>query len=216
VLDIPRMGCINIHGSLLPRWRGAAPIHRAILAGDSETGVTIMQMNAGLDTGDMLLKRAIPITPEDTTETIHDQLAELGAQALLETLEGLASGTIRPEAQDDELANYADKLSKEESLIDWQQPAEAIARKIRAFNPWPVAQTPYEGRNIRIWMATPLDSTHSAQPGTVMAESAEGIDIAAGEGILRVTVIQMPGGKPMSAQDFLNGRTLLDQQLGQG
>jgi methionyl-tRNA formyltransferase len=215
VLDTPSMGCINIHGSLLPRWRGAAPIHRAILDGDTETGVTIMQMNAGLDTGDMLLKKQVPITNQSTTAEIHDQLAEVGAQALVETLDGLTSGTITPEKQDDSLANYAEKLSKDEAKIDWSRSATEISRQVRAFNPWPVAQTPYEGQNIRIWMAHAIEGNSPATPGTAVAESNEGIDIATGSGLLRVTQLQMPGGKPMSVQDFLNGRSLLNQQLGQ-
>ena len=208
VLDIPRLGCLNIHASLLPRWRGAAPIHRAILAGDTHTGVTIMQMDAGLDTGDMLLKREVAIEPLDNGQMLHDRLAVLGAEALLEAIDGLLAGSISPEPQDGALANYAEKLAKAEADIDWGESAEAIARRVRAFNPWPVAQTRLKGEPLRIWSALPLNGAASAEPGCVVAESAEGIDIACGEGVLRVESLQLPGGRPLAARDFLNGRTL--------
>jgi len=214
VLDTPKHGCLNIHGSILPRWRGAAPIHRAILAGDEETGITIMQMNAGLDTGDILLIKSLPIGPKDTTAILHDQLAELGASALIETLELLAEGKLDPQVQDDSLTTYADKLAKEEGIIDWSEPAEAIARRIRAFNPWPVAQTTHGDKMLRLWMAEALDQAASAEPGKVIAESKQGIDVACGEGTLRITQLQLPGGKPMHIPAFLNGRTLLNEQLG--
>lgn len=214
VLDMPRLGCLNIHGSLLPRWRGAAPIQRSIMVGDQETGVTIMQMNAGLDTGDMLLKKAIPITGQDTSASLHDQLAELGAVALLEVLEGLSSGAIKAEAQDESLVTYAEKLTKAEAVIDWSQPAEVISRQIRGLNPWPVAQTSHQCQPLRIWMAQSLNAHQAVNPGTVVLEGPEGIDVATGDGLLRVTRLQLPGGKPLDARDFLNGRSLLNEQLG--
>jgi len=214
VLDMPRLGCLNIHGSLLPRWRGAAPIQRSIMVGDQETGVTIMQMNAGLDTGDMLLKKVIPITDQDTSASLHDQLAELGAAALLEVLDRLSMGDITAEVQDESLVTYADKLSKAEAVIDWSQSADEISRQIRGLNPWPVAQTSHQGEPLRVWMARSIKANHEANPGTVVFEGPEGIDVATGEGLLRVTRLQLPGGKPLDARDFLNGRSLLNEQLG--
>jgi len=214
VLNTPAMGCLNIHASLLPRWRGAAPIQRAILEGDSETGVTIMQMDVGLDTGDMLYKLSTPITPEDTAQRLHDRLAELGARAITEALEGLQAGTLAAEKQDDELANYAKKLHKGEAAIDWSQSAAQIARQVAAFNPWPVAQTPWQGEMLRIWEARALDETASATPGSVIHADKQGIDIACGEGVLRVLTLQRPGGKPLSAVNFLNANKLDGVVLG--
>lgn len=211
VLDIPRLGCLNIHGSLLPRWRGAAPIQRAILAGDAETGITIMQMDAGLDTGDMLLKRTVPIVPGQTAQMLHDELAAAGAEALLEAIEGLLAGRLRPEPQDAAQATYAEKLHKEEAEIDWTQPADVLARRVCAFNPWPVAQTRRGGEPLRLWEARAIDG--EAPPGKVVAEGPEGIDIACGRGLLRVTRLQLPGGRPLAARDFLNGRTLAGEVL---
>jgi methionyl-tRNA formyltransferase len=207
VLDAPRLGCVNIHASLLPRWRGAAPIQRAILAGDQESGVTIMQMEAGLDTGPMLLTLKTPIQAEDTGGSLHDRLADLGATALLQALPGIADGSLQPEQQDDSQANYASKLDKQESRIDWSQPAEAIARQVRAFNPWPVAQCDYAGKVMRIWQAVPL-SDLQADPGQVIATGKAGIDVGSGEGVLRITELQMPGKRAMSAADFLNANNL--------
>lgn len=208
VLDTPRLGCINIHASLLPRWRGAAPIQRAILAGDSESGVTIMQMEAGLDTGPMLHTLSCPIHADDTGGSLHDRLAELGARALLEVLPKLAAGELVPETQDDALANYATKLDKQESHIDWSQPAVQIDRKIRAFNPWPVAQTDYQGRVMRIWESQVVDTAVTAPPGTVLAAAKEGIDVATGQGLLRIRKLQMPGKRAMAAVDFLNAHAV--------
>ena len=211
VLDIPRLGCLNIHASLLPRWRGAAPIQRAILAGDAETGITIMQMDAGLDTGDMLLQRTVPIVPGQTAQMLHDALAAAGAEALLEAIEGLLAGRLRPEPQDAAQATYAEKLHKEEAEIDWTQPADVLARRVCAFNPWPVAQTRRGGEPLRLWEARAIDG--EGPPGKVVAEGPEGIDIACGRGLLRVTRLQLPGGKPLAARDFLNGRTLAGEVL---
>ncbi|MCG5501734.1 methionyl-tRNA formyltransferase [Ectothiorhodospira lacustris] len=216
VLDIPRLGCVNIHASLLPRWRGAAPIQRALAEGDERTGVTLMQMAAGLDTGDMLRKGECPITPADTAQTLHDQLAVMGAKLLLPSLDDLAAGRIRPEPQDESQATYARKLDKAEALLDWSRPAAALDRCIRAFNPWPVAQTLYQGQPLRLWMSRVLPAAAvDVLPGTVVAEGPEGIDVATGEGILRITCLQLPGGKPLAAAAFLNARSLLGTCLGQ-
>lgn len=210
VLDAPRLGCINIHASLLPRWRGAAPIQRAILAGDDESGVTIMQMEAGLDSGPMLHILKTPILLDDTGGSLHDRLAELGARALLESLSGIADGSLRPQVQDDSLATYAKKLDKQESLIEWTLPADAIERQVRAFNPWPVAQCRFEGQVMRIWSARPLQTQApaAAAPGSVVAAGKAGIDVATGSGLLRITQLQMPGKRVMSAADFLNAHSV--------
>ena len=212
VLQAPRLGCINIHASLLPRWRGAAPIQRAILAGDAETGVTIMQMDEGLDTGDMLLKQTCPIDREDTAQTLHDRLAGIGATAVIEVLDQLSAGTATPEKQDDSLSNYAAKLSKTEALIDWQQPAYRIERLAHAFNPWPVAQTELGEQMLRIWQARSLDGETTDKPsGTVIKADKLGIDVATGDGVLRILSAQLPGGKPLAAVDLLNARKELKQ-----
>jgi methionyl-tRNA formyltransferase len=217
VLDLPEYGCLNVHGSLLPRWRGAAPVQRAIEAGDTETGVTIMQMAAGLDTGDMLYKTHCPITAGDGGQRIHDCLAAQGAEALLATLDLLCAGKLQPEVQDDAAATYAHKLSKAEAEIDWSQPAAQIERKIRAFDAWPTAFSLYQGKPIRFFAASlPGGKSESADPsnispcGTVVAESRDGIDIVAGDGErVRIHHLQMAGGKRMSAADFVNARTLM-------
>lgn len=214
VLDIPRHGCLNVHASLLPRWRGAAPIQRAILAGDAETGVTIMQMAAGLDTGDMLARHPCPIGPGDSAAMLHDRLARLGAEALLATLDDLAAGRLAPEPQDERLATYATKLTKDEAEIDWQQSAAAIDRTVRAYNPWPVAFTRLGGEPLRIWEARPLAEDAGTEPGTVVVEGANGIDVASGSGRLRILRLQLPGGKPLAAREFLNGRSLEGVVLG--
>lgn len=208
VLSIPRLGCVNVHASLLPRWRGAAPIQRAILAGDRETGITIMQMDEGLDTGDMLLKHTTPIDNTDTAQTLHDRLAVMGADALMQALHLITEGTIERKPQNDTLATYAEKIHKAEARIDWQQSAYDIHRKVRAFNPWPVAQGVMGDRTIRIWDAEVLPQDKDAAPGTVIAESRDGIDVMAGEGILRITRLQLPGGKPMAVTDFINAQSL--------
>ena len=214
VLNIPRSGCLNIHASLLPRWRGAAPLQRAILAGDSETGITLMQMDEGLDTGAMLLKKTCPIHADDTAQTLHDRLAPLGAQALLEGLMQLEAGTLQPEQQLEAQANYAKKLSKAEALLDWHADAAQLQRQIHAFNPWPVAQTQYGNDMLRIWAAHALNDTATAAPGTVLRTCPDGIDVATGNGILRITQLQLPGGRAMSAADFIHAHTLTGVVLG--
>ncbi|MTC59925.1 methionyl-tRNA formyltransferase [Providencia rustigianii] len=206
VLDIPRLGCLNVHGSLLPRWRGAAPIQRSIWAGDHETGVTIMQMDAGLDTGDMLYKATCPITPEDTSATLYEKLAITGPQALIHTVNLLSIGKCTPEKQDDTLANYAEKLSKEEARIDWQQSAKQIERCIRAFNPWPMSYFMVQEQLIKVWQAEVIDQVHNHLPGTIISADKKGICVATGMGILNITQLQPPGKKAMSVQDILNSR----------
>ncbi|MES9902552.1 MAG: methionyl-tRNA formyltransferase [Sedimenticola sp.] len=214
VLDAPRLGCINIHASLLPRWRGAAPIQRAVLAGDVETGVTIMQMEAGLDTGPMLLKRTLPIAPDETGGSLHDRLSPVGAEALLEALPGIATGTLQPQLQDDAEANYASKLEKAESKIDWQHPALELDRRVRAFNPWPVAQALLDGNPLRIWESMAIAGGEGMVPGSVIACSRDGIDVATAEGVLRIQKLQLPGKRAMSAADFVNAHDLTGCLLG--
>lgn len=205
VLAIPRHGCLNIHASLLPRWRGAAPIQRAILAGDAETGVTIMQMDAGLDTGPMLVRRHCPITSDDSAGTLHDRLAVLGAEALHETLAQVRSGTLHPEPQDDQLATYADKIDKAEAALDWQASAVALERRVRAFNPWPVAFTSLgDYGRIRVWRAQALAEKTAKLPGQVVRAGGDAIEVATGNGILRLLEIQLPGGRALAVRDFLN------------
>lgn len=199
VLAIPRLGCINIHASLLPRWRGAAPIQRAILAGDQETGVTIMQMDEGLDTGDMLLKRAIPIRAEETAGELHDRLASLGGELIVEALQDLPP----PLKQDPALATYAPKLTKDEAVIHWQEPAAQIARKVRAYNPFPGASAALNGERIKIWRARPATAT--GEPGTVVESAPGKLLIACGEGALEVTELQRAGGKRLAVDAFLAG-----------
>lgn len=206
VLNMPSLGCINVHGSLLPRWRGAAPIQRSIWAGDSETGITIMQMDEGLDTGDMLHKLTCPISPNDTSASLYDKLAQLGPLALLNTLEQLASGQITPEKQDDALASYANKLSKEEAKLYWSLSADRLERCIRAFNPWPISYFMIDGQPVKVWSAEVMDKSSNAQPGTIIEASKAGIQVATSQGILNMTQLQPSGKKAMSAQDLLNSR----------
>ncbi len=206
VLDTPRLGCINVHASLLPRWRGAAPIHRALLAGDSETGITIMQMDVGLDTGDMLLKTTCSILPEDNSGTLHDRLAALGASTLLQSLSAIQDGSIDREVQNSDLACYAHKLEKQEGNIDWQRSADYLARQVRGLAPWPVAFTQLEGTTVRIWDASALDTTSDAAPGTLIAADKTGLSIACGQGVLRITRLQLPGKTPLNSADIMNSR----------
>lgn len=206
VLSMPRLGCINVHGSLLPLWRGAAPIQRALWAGDSETGVTIMQMDVGLDTGAMLHKISCPILPQDTSATLYDKLAELGPRGLLETLELLADGSAVAEAQNDALATYAEKLSKEEARLNWQLSAEQLERCIRAFNPWPVSYFTVDEQPVKVWKAEVMTTTHSTLPGTILQADKQGIQVATAAGILNIQELQPAGKKVMSAQDLLNSR----------
>lgn len=208
VLEVPRHGGINVHASLLPRWRGAAPIARAIQAGDRQTGVTIMQMAAGLDTGAMLAKREVAIDEAMTAGDLHDQLAELGGPALVAVLDALPDG-LQPEAQDDAQATYAHRLDKAEAAVDWQQSATDIARLIRAFAPWPVAHAGLDGQRLRLWQARALEQSSQARPGQVIAAGRDGIDVATGKGVLRITELQMPGRKRMQAADAANGRDWL-------
>ncbi|MFW1677409.1 methionyl-tRNA formyltransferase [Pontibacter sp. JAM-7] len=205
VLDIPRLGCINVHASLLPRWRGAAPIHRALLAGDAETGVTIMQMDAGLDTGAMLLKTHCPISPSDTSGELHDRLANLGSQALVECVDKLQNGTATAEAQDDALACYADKLSKQEGLLDWNQSATKLARQVRGLCPWPVAFFQLQNKPVRVWQAEAV-ADRQGTPGEILAADKQGIVVACGEGALQLQSLQLPGKKAMAVADILNAR----------
>jgi methionyl-tRNA formyltransferase len=206
VLSLPRFGCINIHPSLLPRFRGAAPIQRAIFAGDEVSGVTIMQMDAGLDTGPILLKQTYNLGPFETSQTLHDKLARIGASLLLETLKLLELGKIKPVPQDNDLATYANKIVKEEALLDWERPASELSREIRAFNPWPVAYTSFQGQTLRIWQALALDEEHNSPPRTILRFTKEGADIATGKGVLRLLELQLPGGKVLSASDFYNAK----------
>lgn len=206
ILQAPKYGCLNIHASLLPRWRGAAPIQRAILAGDTETGITIMQMNEGLDTGDMLLKMSTPIAETDTGGSLHDRLAELGGCAIIEALKLLEKEALKPEQQDNRLANYAKKLNKDEAWIDWTRPASDVDRQIRAFNPWPVSQTKLEDKIIRIHAATLLDDTNtSSSAGKILSYTKHGIDVQCGEGQLRLLKCQLPGSRALSVADLHNG-----------
>lgn len=206
VLAIPRMGCVNVHASLLPRWRGAAPIHRAVLAGDEHTGISIMLMEAGLDTGPVLATAETPILPTDSSGSLHDRLAALGAELLAQTLPRFAAGEIHPVPQDDARATYADKLRKEEAELNWRQPASALERQVRAFVPWPVAQTRWEGAPLRVWEA--CAEPGEAPPGVVIAADRTGIVVGTGAGLLRLTRLQAAGGKPLPAHEFLNGRRL--------
>ena len=220
-LAIPRLGCFNIHASLLPRWRGAAPIQRAILAGDRITGITIMRMEEGLDTGPMLLARALEIDDCDTSKTLHDRLARLGGELICEALDGLRRGRLREQAQSAQGVSYAAKIEKSEARIDWFEDAEAIARKVRAFDPWPIAETRYQGAQMRIWEAAPVpppaDSArgftdahdHTQMPaGSVLCASKHGIDVVCGRGVLRITRLQLPGRKPVLAHEFANAQPL--------
>lgn len=204
VLQLPRHGCLNIHASLLPRWRGAAPIQRAILAGDAETGITVMQMDAGLDTGGMLLKSACPIDAHDTAQTLHDRLAVLGAEAIVATLRLLEQGKLTPVPQDDALATYAAKLTREEARIAWSDDAASIACAVRAYNPFPVATARFEGADIKIFQAGALNKP-GGEPGNVLAVDKTGIVVACGRGALRLEILQRPNAKALPAAQFVQG-----------
>lgn len=209
VLDAPRLGCINVHASILPRWRGAAPIQRAIEAGDSETGVTIMQMDVGLDTGDMLIKAFCPILNEDTGGTLHDKLINIGAPALIQALDLIQSGNTKPEKQDDHQSNYAPKLSKEEAALDWQLSATELERKVRAFNPFPIAHTKPAGtgddQRMRVWAAKTSEKTANAESGCITQVDGEGIWVACKQGQLILEKLQLPGKKAMTVSEILRG-----------
>ena len=205
VLDLPPQGCLNIHASLLPRWRGAAPIHRAIEAGDTHTGVTIMQMDIGLDTGDMCLMERLPIAPTDTTASLHDKLAELGGRMIVEALELSACGGLTRTPQPAEGVTYAHKIEKSESWMDWSCSVVALDRRLRAFNPFPGGATQLGDEVIKLWTALPQDYTGNAVPGTVLSADADGVRVACGEGALCLTQLQRAGGKRLPAADFLRG-----------
>ncbi|WP_395349671.1 methionyl-tRNA formyltransferase [Variovorax sp. UC122_21] len=212
VLDLPRLGCLNIHASLLPRWRGAAPIHRAIEAGDARTGITIMQMDAGLDTGDMLSVEALEIG-DDNTARLHDRLAALGGRMIVEALAGAAEGRLVRTPQPAEGVTYANKVEKQEALIDWQRPAAEIVRRIRAFDPFPGANSPLENETIKLWAAHAVPGTVSDAPGTILAVTGDGIAVAAADAVVTVTELQRPGGKRLGVADFLRGFDLKTGQV---
>ena len=208
VLDVPRLGCLNIHASLLPRWRGAAPIHRAIEAGDTQTGVTIMQMDAGLDTGDMLLTERLPIRADDTTGSLHDRLAELGGRLIVEALEIAACGGLTAQKQPTDGVTYAHKIDKAEAALDWTHSAATLARRVRAFNPFPGAATARAGEPVKVWAAHAVDGSAGAAPGQVLALGDEGIQVQTASGVLVLTELQRAGGKRLAAADFLRGHEL--------
>lgn len=223
ILGCPRLGCVNIHASLLPRWRGAAPIQRAIAAGDPYTGVSLMRMERGLDTGPVFVSQRTRIGPRETGGSLHDRLAALGAKLLLDHLPAICEQTLIPAAQDAQAACYAPKLEKTEARIDWQRTAEEIDRQIRAFNPWPMAQTRLGDETMRIWEARPIEPTEpiepkrlaaTAPPGTIVGTGSEGIDVATGNGLLRVQRLQMPGKRAISAADLAHARALDGRLLG--
>ncbi len=214
VLGVPRLGCLNIHASLLPRWRGAAPIQRALLAGDVQTGIGIMQMEAGLDTGPVFIERVIDIGPRDTAGSLHDRLAALGADALLEALDGLIAGTLQPRPQSAAGVTYARKIMKEEAVIDWSKSAQEIDRLVRAFNPVPGAETAWRGQQLKVWEAQAIARLGEASPGTVVSADAEGMVVATGDGGLKLARIQVAGRKATSVADFLNAHRIAGDHLG--
>jgi methionyl-tRNA formyltransferase len=227
-LSAPKLGCFNIHASLLPRWRGAAPIQRALLAGDAATGITIMRMEAGLDTGPMLAIRALDIAPQETAGTLHDRLARLGGELIVETLDAVVSGSSREQPQPQTGITYAEKINKAEAQIDWGDDAATVLRRVRAFNPWPIAETKLEGVQLRVWeaelgldsepqvrgseLASPGGASTPAYskdaPGTVLAASNDGIEVACGRGTLRILRLQLAGRKPLAAQEFIKAQRL--------
>jgi methionyl-tRNA formyltransferase len=203
-LDTPRLGCINVHGSLLPRWRGAAPIQRAILAGDATSGVTVMQMEAGLDTGPMLLKTGIPITLADTSASLYKKLAELGCNSLVKVLNGLQSAKLTAEVQDNAEANYAAKLTKAEGAIDWHQSAQQISLQVRGLNSWPVAYSDWQDNRLRIWMAHAIESSGNQPAGTLVTLDKTGLEVVCGRGHLKITQLQWPGGKTLNQSEIMS------------
>ena len=215
VLDVPRLGCLNIHASLLPRWRGAAPIQRALLAGDARTGVVIMKMDAGLDTGPMLLVRETAIEPAETGGDLHDRLSRMGAEAVVEAVDGWAGGRLAPVPQPDEGVTYAAKIAKQEAVIDWTRPAAGIDRQVRAFNPWPVAETTWRGRQLRIWSGRPVDvPTAGAVPGGVIDRDRDRLVVATGVGAYEITRVQLAGRNALPATEFLRAHDLAGECLG--
>ena len=214
-LDLPRLGCVNIHASLLPRWRGAAPIQRAILAGDAQTGVSIMRMDVGLDTGPVFLERVVPIGPQETGGSLHDRLAAEGGTAIVKVLDDLAANSAQSRPQSEDGVTYAAKIDKAEALIDWRGEAAEIERKVRAFNPWPVAETRLEGEQLRIYTARATDEAPGApEPGTIAEIRADSIVVACGRGSLALTELQRPGRKPVAARDLINTLDLTGRRLG--
>lgn len=214
VLALPPTGCVNIHPSLLPRWRGAAPIQRAILAGDQETGVTIMQMDAGLDTGPVLLTQTTPIGPTETAGVLHDRLATQGAALLLSVLDGLGAGTLVPHPQAGEGVTYAPRIDKSEGRIDWARPVQEIDRRIRAFNPWPIAETRLQGEQLRIFSARVADTAGSGLPGTIMDVTPDRVLVQCGQGQLALLTVQRPGRRPVPASELAHAVPLLGERLG--
>lgn len=206
ILDLPTHGCLNVHGSILPRWRGAAPIQRSIWAGDKETGITIMQMDAGLDTGDILKIATTAIMPTDTSLSMYNKLAVIAPEALLETISDITNNNIKPIKQDDTLANYAEKLSKAEAKINWQDKAVQLERNVRAFNPWPMSFFSINNKNIKVWESNVIETNlNNITPGTILKANKDGLQIATGENILNITKLQIPGKKALSIADVLNG-----------
>lgn len=206
MLSMPKIDCINVHASLLPRWRGAAPIQRAILAGDKETGVTIMRVEEKLDTGPLFLKATTPIYDTDTTGTLTTRLAELGSRTLIKFLQQLEEGEVKPEPQNDEESSYAKKIEKSEAKIDWSQSAIYIHRQIRALNPWPIAQAEMDHKTVKIWQATPIINYVNETPGTIIRVDKDGVDVATSDGTLRIQMMQFANGKPLSITDILNSK----------
>ena len=214
ILNAPQLGCINIHASLLPRWRGAAPIQRAILAGDTESGITIMQMAKGLDTGDMLAKRRLAINLDWNAGDLHDELMQLGAELLLPTIDNLIEGRLIPEAQSESGVTYAEKLVKSEAFIDWCKDAEVIAREVRAYSPWPVSYSQFDGQPIRIWRAKVSGRSSLHSPGTIVEHDKEALTVSCGKGVLEVTELQFAGKNRCNAAQLLGGRKLIGQSFG--
>lgn len=213
VIDTPRLACINVHGSLLPRWRGAAPIHRALMAGDQKTGVTIMKVVKKLDAGDMLLKDECPITASDTSSSLHDRLAQMGAASLIQVVDQFQAGTVVAEPQDEALVTYAAKLEKHEALLDWTESAIHLDRKIRGLNAWPVAQTVFKGEVLRVWHCALTDKACDLPPGTISCAD-KALDVATGDGLIRLLEVQLPGGKRIAGKDFLNAHAADGEKLG--